>query len=132
MNTSGTQSLTATDIVTGSITGTQANITVATAGLAAFSVTGFPSATTAGATETITVTARNADDSTDTGYLGTVHFTRSDAQAVLPVNYTFTTADQGVHTFTVTLKTAGSRSITATDTVFSRWWHRGLEPLLKE
>lgn len=119
LNTAGTQSLTAADTATGSITGTQANITVAPAGLAALSVTGLPSATTAGVVQTITVTARDGDNSTDTGYLGTIHFTSSDAQAVLPANYTFTATDQGVHTFTVTLKTAGSQSITATDTVFS-------------
>jgi hypothetical protein len=118
LNTAGTQSLTAADSANASITGTQANITVAPAGLAALGVTGFPTATTAGVTQTITVTARYTDGSTDTGYLGTVHFTSSDAQAVLPANYTFTAADQGVHTFTVTLKTAGSQSITAADTVF--------------
>jgi hypothetical protein len=36
---------------------------------------------------------------------------------VLPANYTFTAADAGVHTFTATLKTMSSRSITATDTI---------------
>src|SRR5262249_48117688 len=36
---------------------------------------------------------------------------------MLPGNYTFTAADNGVHTFTATLKTAGLQSITATDTV---------------
>jgi hypothetical protein len=35
----------------------------------------------------------------------------------LPADYPFTAADQGTHTFTVTLETAGSQSITATDTV---------------
>jgi hypothetical protein len=123
LNTPGTQSLTATDSGNAGITGTQANITVAPAGLSALSVTGFPSVTTAGVTETITVTARDTDGSTDTSYLGTVHFTSSDGHAVLPrnypFNYTFTAADHGVHTFTITLKTAGSQSITATDTVFS-------------
>jgi hypothetical protein len=49
------------------------------------------------------------------GYTGTVHFTSSDPQAVLPADYTFTSADQGVHTFTATLKTAGTQSLTATD-----------------
>ena len=54
------------------------------------------------------------------GYLGTVHFTSSDSQAVLPSNYTFVAADDGAHTFTtVVLKTAGSQSITATDTTTS-------------
>ncbi len=81
-----------------------------------FSVTGFPSPTTAGAAHTFTVTALNADGSVNTSYTGTVHLSSSDAQAVLPADYPFTAADQGVHTFSVTLETAGSQSITATDT----------------
>ena len=46
-----------------------------------------------------------------------MHFTSSDAQAVLPANYTFTSADGGVHTLTngVTLETTGARTVTATD-----------------
>ncbi len=79
------------------------------------SVNGFPATSTAGTAGSFTVTAKNADGSIDTSYTGTVHFS-SDPQAVLPTDYTFTTADQGVHTFRVTLKTAGSQSITATDT----------------
>jgi hypothetical protein len=82
-----------------------------------FSVTGFPSTTTAGVAHTFTVTALNANGTVNTGYTGTVQFSSSDPQAVLPADYTFTAADQGMHTFTVTLKTAGSQSITATDTV---------------
>jgi hypothetical protein len=82
-------------------------------------VSGFPSTVTAGGGGTFTVTARNADGSTDTSYSGTVHFTSSDPQAVLPADYTFTAADQGVHTFSATLKTAGTQSITATDTTTS-------------
>ena len=35
----------------------------------------------------------------------------------LPASYTFTGADAGTHTFSVTLETAGTQSITATDTV---------------
>jgi hypothetical protein len=45
-----------------------------------------------------------------------VTFSSSDPHAVLPANYTFTAADQGVYTFTITLKTAGTQSITVTDT----------------
>jgi uncharacterized delta-60 repeat protein len=86
---------------------------------AGFTMTGFPSTVTAGTASTITVTAINADGSTNTGYLGTVHFTSSDPHAVLPADYTFTAADQGVHTFTATLKTAGFQSITVTDTTTS-------------
>ena len=65
----------------------------------------------------VTVTARDAFGNIATGYTGTVHFTSSDGQAALPADYTFTAADAGVHTFTATLKTAGSQTITATDTV---------------
>ena len=32
-------------------------------------------------------------------------------KATLPANYTFTAADAGVHTFSATLKTAGTQSI---------------------
>jgi hypothetical protein len=79
-------------------------------------VSGFPSPVTAGTTGNFSVTAKNADGTTDTKYTGTVHFTSTDPQAVLPVNYTFTAADAGVYTFSATLKTAGTQSITVTDT----------------
>jgi hypothetical protein len=78
-----------------------------------------PASATAGAPFGITVSALDANGSTATGYNGTVHFTTSDSGSgvVLPADYTFTTADQGVHTFTgVTLVTAGSQTVTATDT----------------
>jgi uncharacterized delta-60 repeat protein len=104
----------------GSNNGTQDVFTVArylggpTSG-PAFGVTGFPSSITAGTAATLTVTAHNADGSTNTGYTGTIHFTSSDPQAALPADYTFTAADQGVHTFSVTLKTAGFQSVNITD-----------------
>ncbi len=66
------------------------------------------------------VTAKDAYGNTATGYRGTVHFTSTDSSATLPSNYAFTSSDNGVHTFTgVILKTAGERSITATDTTTS-------------
>jgi hypothetical protein len=88
-----------------------------TASSPSLAVAGFPSPTTAGVSHTFTVTALNADGTVNTGYTGTVHVSSSDPKAVLPANYTFTAADHGVHTFTVTLKTAGSQSITAADAV---------------
>src|SRR5204862_6661593 len=47
---------------------------------------------------------------------GTVHFSSSDAQAVLASDYAFQAADNGTKTFSGTLKTAGPQSITVTDT----------------
>ncbi len=78
-----------------------------------------PGGTTAGSAFTVTVSALGANNSALASYTGTVHFTSSDGQAVLPADYTFTAADAGVHSFTVTLKTAGSRTVTATDTASS-------------
>ena len=55
------------------------------------------------------------------GYTGTVDFSSSDGQAILPGNYTFVVGDDGVHTFSnaFTLKTAGNDSVTATDSLSS-------------
>jgi hypothetical protein len=117
LKTVGSQSLTASDTVTGSITGSQSSITVNPAGASTFTVAGFSSPTTAGTAGTFTVTAKDAYGNTATGYTGTVHFTSSDAQAALPANYTFVAADQGAHTFSATLKTVGSQSLTASDTL---------------
>lgn len=78
-------------------------------------LSGFPSTTTAGTPGTFTITALNADGTVDTGYVGTVNFSSSDAQAAVPAAYTFTAADAGKHTFNAILKTAGTQSITATD-----------------
>jgi hypothetical protein len=121
LNTVGTQSITATDTVTSTITGTQSGISVTAATASSFSVTASSITPTAGSAFSITVTALSSGGSTDTSYTGTVKFSSSDTQAVLPANYTFTSADAGVHTFTngVTLKTAGSQTVTATDTVTS-------------
>ncbi len=76
-----------------------------------------PTSAVAGTSFTVTITAQKAGNATDAAYTGTVKFASTDALAGLPANYTFTTADKGAHTFTVTLKTAGSQTVTATDTV---------------
>src|SRR5205807_3528652 len=80
-----------------------------------FTFTGYPTSIQAGTAGMLTVTARTSSGSVATGYTGTVHFTSSDLQAGLPTDYTFTTADNGAHTFNITLKTAGTRSLTVAD-----------------
>ncbi len=74
-----------------------------------------PAAATAGQAFTVRVTAANSQGNPVPGYQGTVSFSSSDGQAVLPSNYTFTGADAGVHQFSVTLKTAGNQTVTAVD-----------------
>jgi hypothetical protein len=77
-----------------------------------FSVAPATATPTSGKAFMITVTALGASGQMATSYSGTLHFTSSDAKAVLPAD----TAMTGVSgTFSVTLNTAGSQSITATD-----------------
>jgi uncharacterized repeat protein (TIGR03803 family) len=117
LKTAGSQSITATDTSNGSIIGSEPSITVNPAAAASLAFSNVPSSSTAGSAFNVTVTAKDAYGNVATGYTGTVHFTSGDAKAVLPANYTFTSGDAGQHTFSVTLKTAGSQSLTATDTV---------------
>jgi hypothetical protein len=70
----------------------------------------------AGTVQTITVTLRDSFGNIATGYRGTLAFSSTDAQAALPTAYTFTAADAGVHTFTVTFKTASKQTFTVQDT----------------
>jgi hypothetical protein len=75
-----------------------------------------PASTNIGSAFSVTVTARNGDGTTATGYRGTVHFTSSDLSATLPANYTFIAGDNGSHTFTgVVLRTPRSRTIAVAD-----------------
>ena len=117
LKTLGSQSVTATDTTTGTITGVQSGIAVASSGAAVTLKVSTANPFVAGAGHTVTVTAKDAYGNTATGYLGTIHLTSTDAQAVLPADHTFVAGDAGVYRVVITLKTAGSRSVTATDMV---------------
>jgi hypothetical protein len=111
--TVGTQTITATDVATPALTGTMSSDATPPVP-ALFAVAGYP-ATTAGVAQNFTVTVRDTIGQTATGYTGTIYFSSSDVQAGLPASYTFTAADTGVHTFSATLRTAGTQSITVRD-----------------
>jgi hypothetical protein len=117
--TAGAQSLTATDAAAATISGTQANIAISPAAATSFRFAGLPAGVTAGVALTFTVSARDPYGNLATGYRGTLHFTSTDANAVVPADYTFTTTDGGSHSFSsgLTLKKAGAQKVTATDTV---------------
>ena len=114
-DTLGSQTITATDTVSPGITGTS-NAETVTAGAATHFSVSLPASGTAGTAAIGTVTALDAFGNVATGYTGTVHFTSTDGLATLPANMTLT---NGVATFSETLDTAGSQTITATDTVSS-------------
>jgi uncharacterized delta-60 repeat protein len=116
LKTAGPQALTATDSAAFGVVGTQSQITVLPAVAKKLLVAGFPSPTIAGVAHTFTVTAIDQFGNTATNYTGTVRFASNDAKATALPNYTFTAADAGVHPFNFTFMTAGTRSLTATDT----------------
>jgi len=115
--TAGTQSITATDTSNSGITGAEGGITI-TAGAATQFVISGPTSVASGTSFSITVTAEDAYGNIATGYTGTVHFSDSASGATLPANYTFTSGDMGVHTFSkLKLKTKGWETITVADTL---------------
>ena len=86
-----------------------------TATVTHFTITG-AATTTADTSQSFVVTALDSTNATVTGYTGTVHFTSTDAHAVLPANYTFLSGDNGVHTFAgIKLESLGSKTITVAD-----------------
>lgn len=77
-----------------------------------------PATATVGSPFAVTVTVANANSTTATGYLGTVHFTSSDSLAALPTDYTFIPGDAGTYVFNgVILNTPYSQTIVVSDAV---------------
>jgi len=113
LSTLGSQTITASDTSSPSITGSTTVKVPSTA--THFSLYGFAS-TTAGGAIKVRVVARDRYNNIAVGYSGTVHFTSSDTIATLPADYTFQPGDSGQHVFTLTLRSAGSQTVTATDT----------------
>jgi Galactose oxidase, central domain len=111
LKTVGGQTITATDTIAGSITGTSMSISVIAVGATHFSVI-VPTTATAGTAISLSVNALDASNNMVTSYSGTAHFTSTDAQATLPANSTLT---NGTAIFPATMKTAGNQTITVTD-----------------
>ena len=79
-----------------------------------FSVTPATTTPTAGTQFIFMVTALDSSNTLVADYAGTVHFSSSDAKATLPADSPIT---NGTGSFSATLKTAGSQTITASTTV---------------
>src|SRR5207302_771796 len=122
--TMGAQTITATDVADPTITASET--VIGTAGAAVrFVETTIPAATAsitvsplhgvvAGAAQSFTVTVRDAFGNLASGYRGTLTFATSDTLAALPASYTFTAADAGTHTFSMTYKSSGGQTFTVT------------------
>jgi len=118
LDRSGSQTITGTDIAIASIAG---SVTIqVTAAAAAKASMVAPRSAVANQPFNIQVTLYDRFGNVATNYVGTMHFTTTDLLAAqlgkMPADYTFTTADAGSHTFSVTLMTLPSQTITVTDT----------------
>jgi hypothetical protein len=112
--TAGTQTITATEVAPGTLTGTTRPITVTPLAAASFQIDG-PSTVTAGTAFNVTVSARDQFGNVATGYTGPAHFVSTDSGATLPADYTFVAGDNGSHTFPVTFTTAGTQALGVED-----------------
>jgi hypothetical protein len=108
----GPQTVTATDTVTASIIGTSGQITVAAGAPKQFKVSPPPPGTKVGVPFSLTITIVDQFGNVVTAYSGTVHFTSTDPNAVLPADAMLV---NGTGTFLVTFKTAGPQSIAVAD-----------------
>ncbi len=115
LNTPGAQTVTATDIATGTLTGS-ASVTVNPAP-ASMAITA-PSSGNTGTSHAIGITVglRKAANTLESSYVGTVHFTSNDPSAVLPADYSYTAGDAGTHAFSVAFLNPGAKMVTVTDT----------------
>lgn len=85
--------------------------------VAYFSLEDLGSEVVAGKNLTVRVGAKDNNGDVVTNYTGTIRFSSSDDRAVLPNDYTFTTEDQGWHTFylSVMFQTPGMQTLGVLD-----------------
>ncbi|QDE85380.1 lamin tail domain-containing protein [Myxococcus xanthus] len=110
----GSGQLVVTDTAAATLTGTS-TVTVQPGLLTALSVVGPTESIVAGEPQSFAVSAHDRFGNVLTAYAGTVEPTSTDPEAAPLSTYTYTEADQGAHTFTITFETAGAQSVTFTD-----------------
>jgi hypothetical protein len=122
LDRAGPQTITGTDTVNASIGGTVTMQVIAAAATSLSIVA--PASTVANHPFNVQVTLTDRFGNVAAGYVGNVHFTTTDLLAEqlgkMPADYTFTSADAGSRTFSVTLMTIGHQTITVTDTANSQ------------
>ena len=115
LKTIANTTVTATDPAGASLTGISSAINVFSNAATHLLVATLGTATTR-APISVQVKALDGANNISVGYTGTVHFTSTDTQAVLPANSGLA---NGSGAFSATLETAGNQSIAATDTVMA-------------
>ncbi len=108
----GQQTISVSDTVAGM--NQSATIVVAPAAAARFQLAA-PTTTVTGTPFSMQLTAVDSYGNRATAYAGTVRFSSTDATAVLPPLYTFTSLNAGQASFQVVLNKLGTATVTATD-----------------
>lgn len=75
----------------------------------------FPTTATVGKNYEFTLDALDSFGNNTSDYTGVVHFSSSDKLALLPADYQFSSIEGGIHIFSVTFKTVGKQSFSASD-----------------
>ena len=102
--------------ISGVAVANNANITVTAGTGSQLVISGLPASVNSGSAQSFTVTAKDPSNNTVTSYSGTVSITSNDGAATLPASATLV---NGVGTFSITLRTAGTKSISASDGTLS-------------
>src|SRR5204862_399413 len=100
LKTAGSRHVTATDAALAVPSASSAAITVDAAAADRFVWAGTPGSATAGAPFSLTLRVEDQFGNAAAGYTGTVAFSSTDGQAVVPGSYSFTGGDAGIHAFT--------------------------------
>ena len=95
----GMWSLTAQDSNVSHLTSEQTGIDVVPGAANTLVLAGLPAVASAGTAQSANVTVYDVYQNVATNFAGTLHFTTSDAQATVPLDYTYQTADAGVAKF---------------------------------
>ena len=117
LETAGVHTVSAAGISQPALRGAQTGIVVQPGAAAALALSGDSAALVAGEVTSVTLRALDVFGNVATDYVGTVHFSATDAQAKLPADYSFVVADAGAKRFTaaVVLETAGTQALHVAD-----------------
>jgi Galactose oxidase, central domain len=115
LKTIANTTITATDVAAASITGSSTPISVFSNAPTHLLIATVGNATTR-TPISVEVKALDAANNVSIGYAGTVHFTSTDAKAILPADATL---PNGFGNFSATFETTGNQMIAVTDTVKS-------------
>src|SRR5262249_41584792 len=113
LKSSGGQTFSVQDTANAAMTFSQRDVQVSAGAVVAFAIRA-PSNVVAGTPFNVTISAVDAYGNVVPTYTGKAHFSGPSG---IPADYTFTAADAGTHTFSVTFASTGTQTLGVQDTV---------------